>query len=68
MGFAALSYVYPNGNMYAYKLEGRDNDWIYVNQAHQVNYADLSPGNYTFKVKGANSDGIWNETGTSLII
>lgn len=68
IGFAALSYVYPNGNMYAYKLEGRDNDWIYVNQAHQVNYADLSPGNYTFKVKGANSDGIWNETGTSLII
>jgi len=68
IGFAALSYVYPNGNMYAYKLEGRDNDWIYVNQAHQVNYADLSPGNYTFNVKGANSDGIWNEVGTSLII
>ncbi|MEA4903334.1 MAG: two-component regulator propeller domain-containing protein, partial [Petrimonas sp.] len=68
IGFAALSYVYPNGNMYAYKLEGRDNDWIYVNQAHQVNYADLSPGNYTFKVKGANSDGIWNEAGASLTI
>lgn len=68
IGFAALSYVYPNGNIYAYKLEGRDNDWIYVNQAHQVNYADLSPGKYTFKVKGANSDGVWNTAGVSLTI
>lgn len=68
IGFAALSYVYPNGNMYAYKLEGRDKDWIYVNQAHQVNYTDLSPGSYTFIVKGANSDGIWNEAGASLSI
>ena len=68
IGFAALSYVYPEGNMYAYKLEGRDNDWIYSDQAHRVNYADLRPGNYTFKAKGANSDGIWNETGISLAI
>ncbi len=68
IGFAALSYVYPKGNIYAYKLEGRDNDWIFGYQAHQVNYTDLSPGSYTFKVKGANSDGIWNETGVSLSI
>lgn len=68
IGFAALSYAYPDGNMYAYKLEGRDNEWIYVNQVHQVNYSDLSPGNYVFRVKGSNSDGIWNETETSLKI
>ena len=68
IGFSALSYVYPEGNMYAYKLEGRDDDWIYANQAHRVNYADLRPGNYTFKAKGANSDGIWNEEGISLAI
>lgn len=68
IGFAALSYTYPNGNMYAYKLEGRDKEWIHVDQVHQVNYADLSPGNYVFRVKGANSDGIWNEGGTLLKI
>ncbi|RNC66175.1 hybrid sensor histidine kinase/response regulator transcription factor [Proteiniphilum sp. X52] len=68
IGFASLSYTYPGGNMYAYKLEGRDNEWIYANQAHQVNYSDLSPGNYVFRVKGSNSDGIWNETETSLKI
>lgn len=68
IGFAALSYVYPNGNKYAYKLEGRDKEWIYADPVQQVNYADLPPGNYVFKVMGANSDGIWNETGTSLKI
>lgn len=68
IGFAALSYIYPNGNRYAYKLEGRDNDWIEVDQTHQVNYSDLSPGHYVFKVKGANSDGVWNEEGISLKI
>lgn len=68
IGFSALSYVYPEGNLYAYKLEGRDNDWIYANRAHRVNYADLRPGNYIFKAKGANSDGIWNEEGISLSI
>ncbi len=68
ISFAALSYTYPNGNMYAYKLEGRDNEWIHIDQIHQVNYSDLSPGSYVFKVKGANSDGVWNEVGTSLKI
>lgn len=68
IGFATLSYAYPRGNIYAYKLEGRDNEWIYVDQVHQVNYSDLSPGNYVFRVKGSNSDGIWNETETSLKI
>lgn len=68
IGFAALSYVYPEGNSYAYKLEGRDNNWIYANQAHRVNYADLRPGNYTFRAKAANSDGIWNDAGVSLSI
>lgn len=68
IGFAALSYTYPNGNKYAYKLEGRDREWIRADQVQQVNYADLSPGNYVFKVMGANSDGVWNEAGVSLKI
>ena len=68
LGFSALSYISPNGNHYAYKLEKRDNDWIYVNDIHQVNYSDLSPGTYIFKVKGSNSDGLWNEEGTSIKI
>lgn len=68
IGFSALSYMYPHGNMYAYKLEGRDKEWNYINRVQQVNYSDLAPGNYVFRVIGANSDGVWNEEGISLKI
>lgn len=69
IGFSALSYVYPRGNLYAYKLEGKDNDWIYTNESrHQVNYSDLSPGTYVFRVKASNNDGVWNKEGARLKI
>lgn len=68
LGFAALSYVSPQGTQYAYKLEGWDQDWIYVGQSHKVTYSNLPPGKYTFRVKVANSDGLWNEGGSSMNI
>ena len=61
VGFAALSYIFPQGNSYAYKLEGRDRDWNYIGQQNKVTYSDLPPGNYTLKVKASNSDGIWSD-------
>ena len=69
VGFAALSYVYPKGNHFAYKLEGKDKEWIYTNQQnHHVNYSELPPNTYIFRVKASNSDGVWNEKGDSLKI
>ena len=35
---------------------------------HNVTYTNLVPGDYTFKVKGSNNDGVWNEAGTSISI
>ncbi len=67
-GFAALSYLSPERNQYAYKMEGIDRDWVYSGNKHDAAYTNLSPGEYTFKVKGSNNDGIWNETGTSISI
>ncbi|UEG54993.1 response regulator [Mucilaginibacter daejeonensis] len=59
--FAALDYASPKGNRYAYMLEGFDKDWIYTDASRRVaTYSNLSSGNYTFKVRAANSDGIWN--------
>lgn len=59
--FAGLHYANPSGNRYAYMLEGFDKDWVYVDASRRLAvYSNLSPGNYTFKVKAANSDGIWN--------
>jgi hypothetical protein len=47
-------------------LEGVDKDWVYSGNRRFVNYTDLDPGSYTFRVKASNNDGIWNQQGTSL--
>ena len=66
--FAALSYTAPKANRYAYKMENLDKDWIYTNNNHSASYAKLPPGNYTFRVKGSNNDGVWNEKGAFIEI
>ncbi len=66
--FAVLDYVDTAENTYAYKLEGLDRDWNYVGNRRFASYTNLRPGQYTFKVKGANSDGIWNNKGKSISI
>lgn len=66
--FATLDYNNPAQNQYAYKLEGLDEDWIYSGDRRFANYTGVPPGEYTFRVKGSNSDGYWNETGISLRI
>lgn len=65
-GFAALTYARPERNQYAYQLVGVDRNWVKNGNRHVANYTNLSPGSYTFRVKAANSDGIWNTGGASL--
>ena len=65
--FAALDFADPSRNKYAFKMEGQDPDWNYVNaDDRKISYSNLASGDYTFRVKAANKDGIWNETGKSL--
>jgi DNA-binding NtrC family response regulator len=67
--FASLDFSAPEKNVYAYKMEGLDKNWIYANSSRRfVTYTTLPPGEYVFRVKGSNSDGVWNETGTSINI
>ncbi len=66
--FAALNYVSPEKNQYAYMLEGMDENWIELGTRRFVPYNRLPPGEYVFRVKASNSDGVWNEEGTSLIL
>ena len=66
--FAALSYVNSAKNEYAYKMDGVDKDWIYSGSRRYASYPNLDPGEYIFRVKGSNSDGVWNEEGTSISI
>ncbi len=60
IGFAALDYFNPSNNQYAFMLEGLDNDWNYVVGQTEATYTIQRPGTYTFRLRGANSDGVWN--------
>ena len=66
--FATLDYRSPGANQYAYKLDGLDENWIELGNRHQITFTNLAPGSYNLKVKGSNSDGVWNEAGISLPI
>ena len=66
--FAALDFTAPDKNQYAYKLEGLDKDWNEVGTKRSASYTNLPAGTYTFRVKGANNDGVWNTEGASLQI
>jgi PAS domain S-box-containing protein len=67
-GFAALHFVYPERNQYAYKMEGLETKWNYVKGRRYATYTTLPPGKYVFSVKGSNNDGVWNEKGTAIKI
>ena len=64
--FAALDYTSPQKIQYAYKMDGFDNDWVNSGSRRFVTYTNLNPGEYNFKVKSTNSDGIWNENFSQL--
>lgn len=67
--FSALHFSDYSRNQYAYMMDGFDPHWLYTDSSNRkVNYTNLPAGNYTFKVKAANKDGIWNETPKELKI
>ncbi len=65
--FAALEYTNPSKNIFRYKLENYDKDWITAKANRRVaEYKKVSSGSYTFRLIGANNDGIWNQEGITL--
>jgi ligand-binding sensor domain-containing protein len=66
--FAALNYVAPEQNKYAYMLEGFEDRWNFVDTERKATYTNLNHGEYVFKVKASNNDGEWSKEETSLRI
>jgi ligand-binding sensor domain-containing protein/signal transduction histidine kinase/DNA-binding response OmpR family regulator len=66
--FAALNYISPEKNQYAYILEGFDKTMHYVGTERSATYTNLPQGDYVFRVIASNNDGIWNNEGTSIKI
>ena len=67
--FSALHFAVPKNNKYAYKLEGFDQNWITTDASKRfATYTSMPAGEYVFRVKASNKDGVWNEVGTSINI
>jgi ligand-binding sensor domain-containing protein/two-component sensor histidine kinase len=67
--FTSLDYANPIENKYSYMLEGLESNWRFTDARNRlVFYTNLQPGDYVFKVRGTNSDGIWNNEGDSIKI
>jgi ligand-binding sensor domain-containing protein/signal transduction histidine kinase/DNA-binding response OmpR family regulator len=65
--FAILNYIKPEKNRYAYKLEGFEKQWNYVNSPSAA-FTNLPAGTYTLLIKGANNDGVWTTDSERMTI
>jgi len=66
MAYVSLSYRTPEQIRYRYRLEGFDEDWIEREQLRNVQFTNLPPGRYTFKVSAAQRGGPWSPESASL--
>ncbi|HEY4965972.1 MAG TPA: two-component regulator propeller domain-containing protein [Puia sp.] len=66
--YIGLQYQNSALNQYAYKLDGYDKEWIQAGTQRKVTYTNLSPGTYTFHVRVANSDGVWNPREQTIVV
>lgn len=64
--FTSFAFEQPGKNRYAYMLEGFDPDWIEIDSRRNGRYTNLPGGTYTLRLRGSNSDGIWNETSETI--
>ena len=64
--FSALDFTSPENNRYRYRLEGVDTGWNNVGGQRSATYTNLDAGDYVFRVRAANADGVWNEEGLAI--
>lgn len=69
--FSVINYLSGRRNLFAYKLEGFDKDWVSSAQAISLRgatYSNLPPGKYVFKVKACNNNGRWSNAPTEFFV
>jgi len=66
--FAALDYTRPEKCIYAYMMQGLNNDWILIGNNRKATFSNLPAGNYIFKIKATNTDGIWNNESSNIYL
>lgn len=64
--YTALSLVAPEKVRFRVKLEGQDKDWRELVNIRHVEYTNLPPKHYRFRVIACNNSGVWNEEGAAF--
>jgi len=64
--YTALSFVAPEKVRFRFKLEGQDKDWREVANDRKVQYSNLAPRDYRFRVTACNNSGVWNQEGATV--
>lgn len=68
LSYNVIDYYQPQQATYRHKLEGFDEDWVDTGNLNTTTYTNLEPGEYVFRVQGADSTGTWNREGLTLRI
>lgn len=68
LSFSAMDFRSPQKIQYKYRMNGFDKDWIPAGNAGTATYTNLDPGEYIFRVRSTNSDGMWGEKDLSLTL
>lgn len=70
LDFTVCNYVAGSHNTFSYKLEGLDKQWTTIDGSGSVTYSNLPAGDYRFRLRAANNDGVWSkeETGVDIVI
>lgn len=67
--FSLLTYGNTEKNVYAYQLEGYDEDWQYCDKGlHRATFQNLSSGTYHLRVKATDGYGKWQELPYTITI
>jgi len=66
--FASMDYSDPQKNRFMYKMDGIDEEWIISGERNFASYTKIDPGDYLFRVRGTNSDGLWSDHEISIMV
>lgn len=66
--FVTDNYISPQENRFEYRLLNFDKEWIETDQYGMASFTNIPPGKYTFEVRAANNDGVWNKHAVAIHI
>ena len=66
--FTSLALLDAARTRFQYRLDGFDPGWIDAGFQRFASYTNLPAGRFTFRVRAAGTDGVWDERGDSLAV